>query len=116
MSANDPSSNTLPAPLAGLPPVRVIGLRPMTKGKLRAFVDIELIRSGFIFRNCAWFRNADDREWLALPSQRYKGLDGVARFTPVVEFSPSAKEPRQRFQDAALSAIHAVMASEGATP
>jgi hypothetical protein len=104
----DPSSNTLPA--AARPALRIVSLRPMPKGSLRALVDIELVRAGLIFRNCAWFRNADGREWLALPSQRYEGSDGVARFTPLVEFAPGAKEARQRFQQAALDAIHALAA------
>jgi hypothetical protein len=102
--------NTLPAPIA--PALRVISLRPMTKGSLRAFVDIEIVRAGLILRNCAWFRNADGREWVALPSQRYEGSDGVARFTPLVEFAPSASEARRRFHQATLDAIHAVMAIE----
>jgi hypothetical protein len=89
----------------------------MKKGSLRALIDIELVRSGLIFRNCAWFRNSDGKEWVALPAQRYEGPDGVVRFTPLVEFSSSPSEARQRFQDAALAAIHAVAAiDEDATP
>jgi hypothetical protein len=102
----DPSLNIIPA----RPPVRVISLRPMKKGSLRAFVDIEIVRAGLVLRNCAWLRNADEREWIALPSQRYEGSDGLARFTPLVEFGPSAKEARQRFQEAALAAIRTVAA------
>ena len=105
-------ADAVPAPIAPGPALRVVSLRPMPKGSLRALVDIELVRAGLIFRNCAWFRHADGREWLALPSQRYEGADGVARFTPVVEFSPSAKEARQRFQQQALEAIHRVAAIE----
>jgi hypothetical protein len=111
MSTDDPS-NTLPAPRADPPPVCLISLRPMTKGSLRAFVDIEIVRAGLILRNCAWFRHADGREWIALPSQRYEGSDGLARFTPLVEFAPSASEARRRFQQATLDAIHVVMAVE----
>jgi hypothetical protein len=83
-------------------------LRPMAKGPLRALVDIELVRSGLILRNCAWFWSADGKEWVALP-----GSDGVARFTPLVEFSSSAWEAWQRFQKAALAAIRAVMTLDG---
>jgi hypothetical protein len=77
----------------------------MAKRALRALVDIELVRSGLVLRGCAWFRNAEGKEWVTLPTQRYEGSDGVARFTPLVEISPSAKEARQRFQEAALAAI-----------
>jgi hypothetical protein len=82
----------------------------MAKGSLRALVDIEVVRSGLILRNCAWFRNAYGKEWVALPAQRHERPDGVARFTPLVEFSSSTWEARQRLQEAALVAIRAVMA------
>lgn len=87
MSTDDPS-NTLLAHITPRPALRVISLRPQAKGSLRA---------------C---------EWVALPSQRYEGSDGVARFTPLVEFAPSAFEARRRFHQATLDAIHAVMAIE----
>jgi hypothetical protein len=52
-----------------------------------------------------------------LPAQRYEGPDGVARFTPLVEFASTAWEAQQRFQEAALAAIHRVVAlDEGALP
>ena len=108
--STDAPSNIVPASIAPGPRYVSISLRPQAKGSLRAFVDIEIVRAGLILRNCAWFRHADGREWVALPSQRYEGSDGVARFTPLVEFSPSAKEARQRFQQQALEAIHRVAA------
>jgi hypothetical protein len=109
-----PDKQSSPSELRRRGMIRVVNLRPMVKGSLRALVDIELVRSGLILRSCAWFRNADGKEWVALPAQRYEGSDGVARFTPLVEFSPGANEARQRFQEAALKAIHAVAASDAA--
>jgi hypothetical protein len=98
--------------------IRVLNFRPMAKGPLRALVDIELVRCGLILRNRTWFRNPDEREWVCLPAQRYEGSDGVARFTPLVEFSPGAKGGSpEKFQEAALKAIHGVAAiDEAGTP
>jgi hypothetical protein len=107
------STNALPAPIASLPTVRVVNLRPLARGTLRALADLELVRAGLIFKNCSWFRHSDGREYIALPSQRYEGQDGVARYNPLVEFAPNAKEARQRFQEAALAAIHSNLTSEG---
>ena len=95
--------------------IRVLNFRPMAKGSLRALLDIELVRSGLILRNCTWFRNPDGREWVGLPAQRYEGSDGVARFTPLVEFAAGATEARKRFQQQALEAIHAVAAIDEET-
>lgn len=105
--------NTLPAVVVGPLTVRVVSLRPMARGAFRASVDLELTRVGIIFKNCGWFRNVEGQEWVTLPSQRYEGLDGVARYHPLVEFAPNAKEARQRFQEAALAAIHSILTSEG---
>ena len=103
--------NTLPV-IVGSPTVRVVSHRPMDKGSFRASVDLELTRGGIIFKHCGWFRNAEGQEWVTLPSQRYEGANGVARYTALVEFALNAKEARRRFQEAALAAIHAVL-SEG---
>jgi hypothetical protein len=99
----DDTSNTLAVPFARQPTVRVVSLRPMAKGSLRALVDIELVRAGLVLRSCGWFRNPDGKEWVTLPAQRYEGPDGVARFTTLV----SVQAPRRRgkrFQEAALAA------------
>ena len=57
------SANALPAPIANLPTVRVVNLRPQAKGSLRAFVDLELTRIGLVLRDCTWHRH-DGKEWI----------------------------------------------------
>jgi hypothetical protein len=111
----DPSSNIIPSPIAHLPTVRIVNLRPQAKGTLRAFVDLELTRIGLVPRDCAWHRQADGREWIGLPSKPYQGADGVTRWKPMVEFASNASETRRRFQEAALAAIHVVAASDEGT-
>ena len=106
----DPSSNIIPSPIAHLPLVRIVNLRPQAKRTLRAFVDLELTRIGLVLRDCAWHRRTDGRAWIGLPSKPYQGGDGVTRWKPIVEFASIASEARQRFQEAALAAIRAVAA------
>ena len=90
----DPSSNIIPAPIAHLPTVRIVNLRPQAKGTLRAFVDLELTRIGLVLRDCAWHRQADGREWIGLPSKPYQGADGVTRW------KPTGRVRLERFRDA----------------
>jgi hypothetical protein len=106
------SANAPPIPIASLPTVRVVNLRPQAKGGLRAFVDLELTRIGLILRDCTWHQQANGREWIGLLSKPYQGGDGVTRWKPMIEFASSASEARKRFQEAALKAVHAVAASD----
>jgi hypothetical protein len=111
------STNALPAPIAHLPTVRVVDLRPQAKGGLRAFVDLELTRIGLVLRDCTWHRQADGKERIGLPSKPFQGGDGVTRWKPTIEFASSASEARKPFHEAALKAIRAVAAiDEDAAP
>jgi hypothetical protein len=38
--------------------IRVVGIRPHPRNTLRAFVDLELTRVGFVLRDCAWHSRA----------------------------------------------------------
>jgi hypothetical protein len=82
------------------PTLAVVNLRSQAKGTARAFLDIEVTTLGIVLRDCIWRRH-DGREWIGLPARRG---DGVA------DFIPSASSARRRFQQAALKAVHAVMA------
>jgi hypothetical protein len=65
--------------------------------------------------DCTYHRRADGAEWIGLPKpqldregqQRKDPATGKALYVPVVEIV--GKEARERFQRAALAAVHAVV-------
>jgi hypothetical protein len=90
--------------------------RPMERGSLRGFVALSLQPSGLILHDCTLHRTADGREWIGLPSKPQVDREGQHRkdpstgkplYSPVVEIQD--KEARERFQAAALTAVHLLL-------
>lgn len=83
--------------------VRCLAFRPMAKGSMVGFCDLELGHGSmrFILRDCVAHEKGDDA-WVNLPSKQYRKADGTNGYSPLFE-----AHPRQAFQTAALAAIEA---------
>jgi len=98
--------------------VRARDWRPLERNTLRGFFTLEL-PSGMILNECTYHRAASGAEWIGLPGrpqldregkQRRDPATGKALYAPVVELK--GKEPRERFQTAALEAVRLLLATE----
>lgn len=93
--------------------------KPLEKNTLRGFVVLRLEPSGLVLRDCTLHRK-EGREWIGLPGRPQTDRDGQPRRDPnsgKVLYSPIVEIPdrgaRERFQQAALAAVHALI-GEGA--
>lgn len=98
--------------------IRATDWRPLERNTLQGFVTLEL-PSGLVLRECAFHRAASGAEWIGLPGrpqldrggrQRKDPSTGKALYVPVVEIT--GKDARERFQAAALKAVHALLGDE----
>ena len=92
--------------------IRCIKIRRYEKNTLKGFVDLELIRTGIIIRDCTWHRHENGKEWIGFPARSYTKDDGTTAWQPLVEFAEGATEARKQFQQKALEAIHAAVAEQ----
>jgi hypothetical protein len=96
--------------------------RPLERNTLRGFLTLSLEPSGIAVHECSYHQTATGSEWIGLPARPQLGKDGQARkdptsgkalYRPIVEIKDKAA--RDRFQAAALDAVHRLLASpEGA--
>ena len=85
---------------------------------LVAFADLQLEPSGLLIRDCTFHRHADGREWVGLPARpqlengvhRKDPATGKGLYVPTVEIG--GRDARERFQTAALAAVHALLGAE----
>jgi hypothetical protein len=92
--------------------IRCIKFRPYEKNTLRAFVDLQLTRTGLVLRDCCWHVHANGKEWVSFAAKPYETKNGETVWQPIVEFAEGATEARKQFQEQALAAIHAVVAAQ----
>ena len=94
---------------------------PMERNTLKGFVTLSLEPSGIVLHDCTLHRTADGREWIGLPGKPQIDIDGRQRrdpvtgkplYTAVVEVV--GREARDRFQEAALAAVHRLLDAEAA--
>lgn len=94
-------------------------LKPIERNTLKAFLSLELRPSGLILRDCSYHRHPDGREWIGLPAkpqidsegrQRKDPATGKALYVPIVEIR--GKQEREKFQAAALAAVHALVGGD----
>jgi hypothetical protein len=97
--------------------IRATDWRPLERNTLRGFVTLEL-PSGLILRECTYHRTTSGAEWIGLPGraqidregkQRKDPATGKSLYTPIVELKGKAE--RERFQAAALAAVHELLAT-----
>jgi hypothetical protein len=93
-----------------------VQLASMMRHTLQGFCTLELEPSGLALHGCTVHRMPDGREWIGLPAKPQLDRDGQHRkvpatgkplYVPVVEIE--AKEARERFQTAALAAMHQLL-------
>jgi hypothetical protein len=82
---------------------------------LKAFADIELVRTGIIIRGCALHRKGN-REWIVLPACRYEAHDGSTRWSPILELAEGAAVVRRASQEQGVAAVHAFLDQAEAPP
>jgi hypothetical protein len=87
----------------------------MDRATLRGFLTLTL-PSGLVLHDCTWHVHPNGTEWIGLPGKPQIDKDGQQRrdpatgkvmYSPVVEVP--GKEARERFQAAALAAVHALL-------
>src|SRR3954451_5576845 len=95
--------------------IRASDWRPMQRNSLQGFVTLKLEPSGIVLHDCT-LHQKDGREWIGLPGKPQMDREGQQRkdpntgkvlYTPVVEISD--KTQRERFQQAALAAVHELL-------
>jgi hypothetical protein len=91
--------------------IRCIRFRPYEKNTLKGFVDLELVRTGLVLRDCTWHEK-DGKEWISFPAKSYEDKNGNTLWQPLIEFAEGAREAREQFRKQALEAIHAAAREE----
>lgn len=98
--------------------MRASDWRPLERNTLRGFLTLEL-PSGLILHECTYHRTVTGAEWIGLPGRPQLDREGKQRKDPdtgkslyvsIVELR--GKEQRDRFQAAALAAVHELLATE----
>jgi DNA-binding cell septation regulator SpoVG len=70
--------------------IRVIAVRPVNKGSLRAIVDVGLGPS-LVIREFRVIQQAGQRAWVAPPARKWKDDAGKRRFEPLIELTGGLK-------------------------
>jgi hypothetical protein len=93
------------------PGVVASNFRRIAKNTLVGTVDIEVPAWRLKFKGCLWHQKGD-KEWLAFPSREWT-QEGTRHFADLIEITD--RSIRDRFQRAALAAVHAI-AKQGEDP
>jgi hypothetical protein len=84
--------------------------KPIGKNTLIASVDLTIPRWHLTFRGCLFHRK-NGREWAAFPAREWIDQPGAKQYADLIKFTDRATA--ERFQAAALAAIHAVAGEAG---
>src|SRR5262249_39001442 len=107
------AENSAAAHCGQLGGIRASDFKPMERNTLRGFVTLHL-PSGLVLRDCTYHRQGES-EWIGLPGKPQLDAEGRHRrdhdtnkalYSPVVEIPD--RRARERFQAAALGAVHAL--------
>jgi hypothetical protein len=80
-------------------------LRHIGKNTLVGSVDLEVPAWRIRFKGCLWHRKGE-REWVNFPGREWHDGGGERRFADLIELTD--RSVHQRFQAAAIAAIHAI--------
>ena len=97
----DRCTDTLNQPLRQVSSVKILNLRPFSKGALVAFFDVQL-PSGLRLNGCQLLES-NGKPWIGMPSNEWRKDDGSKGWNPVVEFT--SQTARRNFQEAVLPAV-----------
>jgi hypothetical protein len=75
--------------------------KPMRKGTLIGFVDLEM-PSGLIVRGLMLFEK-NNKKWCSFPSKEFTKQDGTKGYSPLLEFS--SRDISDRFQAAVVPLV-----------
>ena len=98
--------------------IRASNWHPLERNTLQGFVTLHLEPSGLTINECTHHRSASGSEWVGLPARPQVGKNGQQGKDPangkplyqqIVEIK--GKEQRERFQTAALAAVHTLLAT-----
>lgn len=92
-----------------VPAIVASNYKRLDRNTLIDSADLTLTRWKITFRGCLWFRKGD-RQWVNFPGREWIDRNGVTQYAELLLFIDRATH--DRFQQAALAAIHAI-AGEG---
>jgi hypothetical protein len=93
-----------------LPAIVAANFKRLDKNTLIGSADITVVRWKLTFRGCLWFRKGS-KEWVNFPGREWLDRDGSKQFADLIKFTD--RETFERFQVAALAAIHKVAGEAG---
>jgi hypothetical protein len=68
-------------------------------------VDLEIPRWHLVVKGCLWHRRGE-REWINFPAREWVGQTGNKQYVEIIKFTD--RDAADRFQAAALGAVHAI--------
>jgi len=95
------------------PGIIASNLRWVRKNTLQASIDLEVPAWCLKFKRCLWHRKGD-KEWIAFSSAEWTDGSGAKHYADIVEIT--RRDVRDRFQAAALVAIHAIVNGHARDP
>jgi hypothetical protein len=92
------------------PPIIASNLKRIGKNTLIGTVDLTVPRWRITFRSCLWHRRGD-KEWIAFGAREWTDRSGSRQFADLIQFTD--RNVHDRFQTAALDAVHAIAGGSG---
>lgn len=75
--------------------IKIVNFKKHESGKLRGFVDVQILDVGLTIQGAKFFRN-DKGEWLSLPDKEYTNKEGDRKWQSFLKFTP---DKDKEFQD-----------------
>lgn len=93
-----------------LPAIVAANFKRLDKNTLIGSADLTVVRWKLTFRGCLWFRKGS-KEWINFPGREWTDNAGDKQYADLIKFTD--RETFERFQVAALAAIHKVAGEAG---
>lgn len=84
-------------------------LRRLDKNTLLGSVDLEVLGWRLMFKGCLW-HSKNGKEWVNFAAKEYTDQNGVRKYQDIIAFTD--RSVHERFQAAALEAIHELEAAD----
>lgn len=66
--------------------IKILGFKKYVSGKLRGYIDVQIVDLGLTIQGCKLFRN-DKGSWVSLPEEKYTDREGTCRWQPFLKFT-----------------------------